>query len=97
MLCRLVPHRLQFGYTSPQEAANLLQEVEKSHPQGIYVLFGDVAPTDLEPISSALRKTVRNARLTYEEASEALIMRLMPGLAHEMASRSLCSVIMSTQ
>ncbi|KAI5797451.1 hypothetical protein DFH27DRAFT_653920 [Peziza echinospora] len=94
-LCRLIPRHLQFGYTSPQEAANLLQEVEKSHPQGTYVIFDDVTPSDLEPIGRALRQTVRNSRFTYEEASEALIIRLMPGLAREMASRSLSSVILS--
>ncbi|KAG0643358.1 hypothetical protein HOY80DRAFT_1020245 [Tuber brumale] len=83
----LIPASNQLQLTKPAELGKKINEVlqDLGPACGCYLMVKGVTEEQLAEVDVALEKRgIRNiARFTYENAVESLIIRLMPGAAHE--------------
>jgi len=84
--------QIYYNYHSPRQLANVVERIVDSYtPEESYLYFRGVSMGDTEALDRALtRKQVRNSvRMTFEEISNEMIVRLRPTREHNITGAEL--------
>ncbi|KAG0633187.1 hypothetical protein HOY80DRAFT_1064837 [Tuber brumale] len=97
-LSLLIPDTNKLHFSTPVDLANKIDlKIQQclDSESGCYILVTDVSEDKRVPIYNALRDLGihRGVRCTYEYALRSLIIRLMPGAAHEVTCSTLSMAI----
>jgi hypothetical protein len=90
-LANLIPDRLTLRYSTPRKLGDFMNaKIRQSRGLGFYLLVTNISRAEESAIDNLLRTLDLDytVRLTYEDALESLIIKLMPSCAHERTSRT---------
>ena len=87
----LIPSQNKFRYQSARKLVKIVEGVvDSKSAEEYFVYFHGIADTEYEPIEKALRNAALRStvRFTFENASDAAILRISPGPEHHVIGRN---------